>query len=1105
MAGANPEQLKAIENFGGALLSAGAGSGKTFVLTEHLVHLATQWVNDYKADQDGIFDQYIKSKLSKVVLMTFTKKAAGEIGIRIGQKFQRALDEAIAADHPSAPLWEKTLERLDALTVSTIHGYCYKLIKQGFFAQVNPNDDIIGEAEFAKQIEDIFSLWLEENLERSDLFFQTILKEKRAVLTSLKSIVADPTLRLMWQKMDPERFELDTVDEVIKDLLWHQSFNEIFEDKSPLGLWSDFKDKDWFKFLERFESFRNSFDFSLHALNAWIVELSNEDWKIPRAPGAKAVPQDAKDFYKQVKEFKDFLKKNEEDLLLFQDHGLKQVKLWYGQFRELFSHVEKAYRSAPGFTFGDLEYIVNEQLDSSSAREMVKNEYDYIIVDEFQDTSFIQFNILSKIVDSDYSKVFCVGDVKQAIYGFRGGELGVFLEMEQKTPLQLSLLHNYRSDKDVINFNNALFDYLFKLGLGFEGRDHYAVKVERQTIPLADRANGKIFEIETNLEFLQDELEKLSVSDVEYLEALALAQNIQGNIESDGGDTAVLYRKLKPSKILMQLLLAMDIGFTSQVKVPMLEDPILGVFNLLIKNRFDQGKLKDKYLEFALISYFKLLGAQTDNVIDEAKRFENNIGFYGLYQSFLIFMSSTGLVVSNYKNNLENIRLLIEMNQGDLGKIATKMDEWSELQYSLDFQYGKDPHKVVLMSAHASKGLEFPRVLLGGIYTNDSSMGMKDMFGKSPYSFKWSQALTGKKKYKSPHYMLELAVQKRKEFSESKRLFYVACTRAESELGWVKLEFGTLKATVAKGSWISGLEKFFQNSEEGMLFYKQMSHTRASSDLRDVFDINFLQKMSNQPPMFHFDNLGVESRLDQAQAFLMPELSVTRLAQVSQCPRKFYLQNILKLESSELFKEDSKSMDVEELTAKSFSSSERGIEVHDAIAQAIDNSLTPIEDLGYMSQVEWVVENLKKFEENTNFISEKPIKFELFEYMISGIPDLIIQDSEHHVEVWDFKTGRLKAEVPESYWFQLKTYAYAMFTLEKGEKLKPIKLVLCYVDEKQMVEQIVSKEDVEKYLWDFASKFNAADETNTSHCEHCDFNKICNKQSLSSCAPSFSC
>ena len=104
MASANPEQLKAIEHQGGVLLKAGAGSGKTFVLQQHMIYLTGEWIKEYKASgQFSEFTQFIKSKFSKVVLMTFTKKAAGEISIRLSKVFKEKTDNCSEEDKE---IWE---------------------------------------------------------------------------------------------------------------------------------------------------------------------------------------------------------------------------------------------------------------------------------------------------------------------------------------------------------------------------------------------------------------------------------------------------------------------------------------------------------------------------------------------------------------------------------------------------------------------------------------------------------------------------------------------------------------------------------------------------------------------------------------------------------------------------------------------------------------------------------------------------------------------------------------------------------------------------------------------------------------------------------------
>ena len=80
---ANSEQKKAIEQLGGGLLTAGAGSGKTFVIIRHLVYFIDQEIIKLKQRPYVDLNAEIREILSSVVLMTFTKKAAGEMRSRL--------------------------------------------------------------------------------------------------------------------------------------------------------------------------------------------------------------------------------------------------------------------------------------------------------------------------------------------------------------------------------------------------------------------------------------------------------------------------------------------------------------------------------------------------------------------------------------------------------------------------------------------------------------------------------------------------------------------------------------------------------------------------------------------------------------------------------------------------------------------------------------------------------------------------------------------------------------------------------------------------------------------------------------------------------------
>ena len=89
MSKANAEQQLAIHHRGGVLLKAGAGSGKTFVLVQHILHLTRETMEEAFKSQTSGFEELIRQKFSGIVMMTFTKKAAGEMSIRLTEEFTR--------------------------------------------------------------------------------------------------------------------------------------------------------------------------------------------------------------------------------------------------------------------------------------------------------------------------------------------------------------------------------------------------------------------------------------------------------------------------------------------------------------------------------------------------------------------------------------------------------------------------------------------------------------------------------------------------------------------------------------------------------------------------------------------------------------------------------------------------------------------------------------------------------------------------------------------------------------------------------------------------------------------------------------------------------
>jgi ATP-dependent helicase/nuclease subunit A len=1104
MSSANPEQLLAIEHNGGVLLKAGAGSGKTFVLKEHIIYLTSNWIVEFRQilrQQD--FAQFIKAKFREIVMMTFTKKAAGEISIRLHKEFENKILSVSIADQP---FWVIAKEQLSYLTVTTIHGFCFQLIKQGFFTEIDLDKEIMTDAQFDDTMESLFEKWMQEHLEKEQdkSFVDLVIRDRTNIFQSIKGIFADPSLRTMWLKSTSINNLEINADQATQELISLLQLNKFETFNVDLNQLTKLKGKAWFDFLIDFESFKRPLN-NVNDVVSYYDYFKNRDFKIPSTPRGKDVDDDLRDYYISIKDLKDFVKDVGEDFVRFEAQQNNLVLSWFNKYNEIIHYIHKAYKKAPGITFADLEFVVATGLEDAKIAKEVSESYRYLIVDEFQDTSFIQFEIISKVIQHDFNRLFCVGDIKQAIYGFRGGELAVFLKAQSLVPRVLSLTNNYRSDQKVINFNNNFFDFLFRKGLKFEGHDIRPVEVEYQTVPNCERDQGKVYQVKIEANFLKD-FGKLEVStaEIDYLEALGLIHQITHlrKIAPDE-NVSILYKKLKPSLVLIGLFIQHEIGFTAQVKIPFGEDPILGIFKTLVEYDFNLNENRDQFVYYIIKAYLSILDSGLEiDIVQAVLRFQTEQAYIGIYRAFYNFLQQLSLCNSNYRNNLLHIKTICSLGADNKEKILTIITNEKENSYSLDFQYGKNPDKVVIMTAHASKGLEFDHVLLGGIYTNSKSFPFTSLLGKLPFSFKWGETLTSKQKFKTPQYLLENELNKHKDFSESKRLFYVACTRAEKSLGWVNIELGQIKARLLGGAWSFGFQAWFQeNFKDNTVIQSDINRNASQVDVSKEFSIDYLVGLSNRKPLFHIDTLGLTTKTTKSDLFLLPELSVTRLASVADCPRKFYLSNICKLSEADLKllaneKIHLEKNDDENLGKKSFASSAaRGSEIHAAIDALIKNDFKSNEKTQVLSSdlLKWIVDKLSGFREKYRFQSEVPVKFELFKFMLSGIPDLVLLPNENTDEamIWDYKTGKRNLHKENAYIFQLMAYAYALFHSMNYPKTKMIKLVLCYVDEKEIVEQIVTSMDVENFLKPHWVNTNRPDLQNQNHCKACLFGNIC--------------
>lgn len=1091
MAQANPEQLKAIEHQGGVLLKAGAGSGKTFVLVQHINYLTDQWFLDFKNQKNQTWDEFIKSKFSKLVMMTFTKKAAGEMNIRLHEKFRQKL---LNAPENEKIIWQQCAEALPLLTVTTIDGFCRKLLTMGLITGANPSAPVIFTTERRDQVKKIYLQWLASKEELDDDQRELLFKEQKAIINSLVDVFSDPSLRLLWRKFKIDQINLKESERCLAQSFKVNSWEDLFFSIEQLEIPVEAKEQKAFdKNIMAIRSVGLRPIESMDELVSYFEVLKEMRMT---APSKNAATPESLAVNEGLKEFKKWLGKWNEIFLAFTEDQETKIRPWARLFHEAFLYTDQHLDLNQGVTFGDMEYLVAKGLEETQVRQKIKETYHYFIVDEFQDTSEVQFEIIRNLIDGDFSKLFCVGDAKQAIYGFRGGSLKVFEDCKKLVPQTLDLYNNYRSLPVIINFNNSLFKKIMTLGTGFEGHDQFSFEADPQRVPtevnhsysgLIEIWKTNLPEIEIEDEDSEKKTKKWGPDLVNKAEAMVLCSAIKNHRQADPEkQQAILYRKLRPSMDLIQQLMDQKIGFTAQFKFALSEEPIMSIFILMLKRELIGEESKNIFVIRMCQTLFDIIGLNfSEKFEDLLIQYDQDKKFWGLTWAFRKFLYRLGLSVENYDLNLDQIDLLAHLFEQNeeviLGEIKSEDD-----QLSLDFRWGSESHKVIMMTAHASKGLEFDHVYLGGIYTNGVERNETDLIGKLPGSFSWYRDLTTKEKALTPQLRLERDVEKLKNFSESKRLFYVACTRAKEKLIWADLNYGEDQFSLNENSWVKGLNVWLTDFRENEIKIEYFDST---------IDEEELKKTPVKLPLFHFDTMGLSSKQSQSglELVITPELSVTRLSSVTQCPRKYYYQNVLKLEESTEIGFSPVDDSADEIVV---SSMQRGTDLHLYLSLAIKgNGILPRR--AYESQernkLQWVLDQINILKGSHRFISEEPIKFSLFGHMISGIPDFyaLPLTEESSPEIWDFKTGRITEEKLYPYWFQLKCYAYALFEIGQISKSQSFELKLCFIDEQKFLIQKVSYEAVMKELLDYWTLAQRPERINLDHCSQCSYGEIC--------------
>ena len=398
--GLNDEQLAAVDADGSVFVSAGAGTGKTSVLVERYVRA----VCDRGVDPDSI------------LVITYTRKAAGELRTRIRAALRERGRPELARE-------------LDGAWISTIHGFCSRLLRaHPFAAGLDPRFREIEDAGAAVLRGEAFDRALQdfcagEDSERLRLLATYRADGLRRMLTGVYE-----TLRSAGRELVLELGGRPSVDDAVAAL--RTEAEALAGD--PSATQTHHRNAD--------EILRVAM---LGSPPERVVDLSAFACKGPRAAS-----------YEQARKA---LERTALEELAAHDRDLLQELL------ERFSaEYAAAKRRESVVDFEDLQLATRDLLrDDIGVREATQLRFRMVMVDEFQDTNRLQCELIDLVAHPDHTEVFTVGDEFQSIYGFRHADLEVFRARREQAENLLALTRNYRSRPQVLAAVNHLFGDAF--------------------------------------------------------------------------------------------------------------------------------------------------------------------------------------------------------------------------------------------------------------------------------------------------------------------------------------------------------------------------------------------------------------------------------------------------------------------------------------------------------------------------------------------------------------------------------------------------------------------------------------------------------------------
>ena len=883
------EQKEAIYKEGtNIIVSAGAGSGKTAVLTERVLEKIKKGIS-----------------IDNLLILTFTKMAAKEMRERIGDKLK---ENGLTNE----------LSKLDTADITTFDAYALSLVKKyHYYLNVSKDISIIDSSVIElykrKVLNDIFEYLYDK---KDDKFLSFIreysFKDDKEIFEFILNVNSKLDLKTnkseyldsyISTKYSDKNIDKDTQNyvKVILDLIDNiRNYLEYIDD-------SDYLDKMYLVLNPLFES--NSYDDIKH----------NIDIRLPIAKGVSDITKEYKEkISNTIKEIKKLVIYDNYDSI---KEGILKTKNYVEEIidiiKELDSKVSKYKREYNCFEYGDIANLAIKLVkDNKEVREEIKNNLNEILIDEYQDTNDIQEEFISYISNNN---VYMVGDIKQSIYRFRNANPYIFKNKydsysNNNGGIKIDLNKNFRSREEVINNINLIFDKIMDDNFGgasysLSHRMIYGNLMYQGDGDNRENNNFEVYSYFNDTNFKKDEIEAFiiarDINDKVNNSYRVFGKDTKGIRNIKYSDFAILLDNSKSFELYKKILEYKGIP-TSIVKAVNLTN---GEVILVIKNIISFIiKIKDNVIDSEFKKLFMSIGRSFLFNIDDNILFDyflnNDFTSSDIYKVSYDIMKNIDnitldelvdiiidkydflnklFLIGDYSSNILRLEKLKEITSNlinlnyDIYDYQKYLDDIIENNMKIEYNISdNDSNTVKIMTIHASKGLEFNICYYSGLY---SRFNIREAISKYSYDNKYGIIIPYKDNflYNTIYHTLSYRNYVRENISERIRLFYVALTRAKE-----KMIFLLPSSNKENDSYINDIvgdsirEKY--NSFASIMYslepiikpyYKNIDITtiNLSKDYNMIKNDNYMSLLNKVDDKINVENINIKFKNEEEKSF----------------------------------------------------------------------------------------------------------------------------------------------------------------------------------------------------------------------------------------------